>query len=151
MTNFNNTPIFLFSASERELFTLSNEEIVEGLFADYKSFSHRHEEGIEIPERLLEPRATHAGILFSEGLRLAHTHLELAKKLVLASLFEYSQRAAEWLRNNGMTKELESFIKQVTDFETFKTSERKRLHEDVVIRPVVEEIAYDPGQRVLTF
>ena len=151
MRNFKTIPNFLFGATERELFNLSNEEIVGCLFDDYESFSHRNEEGIEIPERLLEPRETHAGILFAEGLRLAHTHLELAKKLILASLFEYSQRAAEWLRNNGMSKELETFIKMVTDFEAYKKAERKRLHEDVVVRPVDEEIHYNPGQRVLAF
>ena len=151
MRNFKTIPNFIFGATERELFNLSNEEIVGCLFDDYESFSHRNEEGIEIPEKLLEPRETHAGILFAEGLRLAHTHLELAKKLVLASLFEYSQRAAEWLRNNGMAKELEEFIKKVTDFEAFKTSERKRLHEEVKRRTADDEFSYSPGQRVLAF
>lgn len=96
MTNFNITPNFIFCATERELLTLSLADIVNGLTADYKGFSRGNEASIRIPENQQEPRMSHSCILYAEGLRLAHTHPELAKKLVLASLFDSTARAAQW-------------------------------------------------------
>lgn len=101
MTNFNSTPNFLSGASERELLTLSMSEIIDALLADYKSFSHGNDAGIHVPDKKQEPRQTHSCILYAEGLRLARTHLRLAKKLILASLFESNEPAAQWLAVNG--------------------------------------------------
>lgn len=92
----NNTSNFLFGATERELVTLSMAEIIDGLMADYKSFSPGIQAGIRIPDKKVEPRMAHSSILYAEGLRLAKTHLELAKKLILASIFDYSDQICYW-------------------------------------------------------
>lgn len=103
MTKFNPTSICLFSAPERELVTLSMSEIIDGLVNDYKSLSHGVQAGVQIPEKLQESLISHSCILYAEGLRLAHTHLELAMKLIMASLFESNARAANWFAEEKKT------------------------------------------------
>lgn len=109
----NMTSNFLFGATERELVTFSMAEIIDGLMADYKSFSSGIQEGIRIPDKKIEPRMAHSGILYAEGIRLAHTHLELAKKLILASLFDFTDQASYWLAVKEMKEE------QKQDFDIF--------------------------------
>lgn len=109
MTNFNITSNFIFGASERELITISFAEIIAGLVADYKSFSKGNEAGISIPQNKCESRMGHSCILYAEGVRLAHTHLELAKKLILASLFDYSDQIYYWLALKERAKKNENF------------------------------------------
>lgn len=129
MRNYNTTSNFIFCASERELITLSNAEILSGILADYKSFSRGIAAGIRIPEELQGPRMGHACILYAEGIRLAHTHLELAKKLILASLFYHQDRATEWLTIHGEAAALENLSHLIQEFEDFKAAERKRKEE----------------------
>lgn len=130
MTNFNTTPEFIFSASERELLTLTLAEIIDGIICDYKSFSKGIEEGIKIPEKKQEPRLMHSCILYAEGLRLAHTHPELAKKLIFASLFNASNRALDWLRANGEASKVIALLREIVKFEKWKKDERKRREEE---------------------
>lgn len=99
------TSNYLFSATERQLLTLSLAEIIDGLLADYKSFSQGNAPGIRIPKDKLEPRMGHSCILYAEGLRLAHTHLELAKKLITTSLFYFSDQATYWFAMEKKIKE----------------------------------------------
>lgn len=129
MRNYNTTSNFIFCAPERELITLSNSEILSGLLADYKSFSRGIAAGIWIPEELQGPRMGHACILYAEGLRLARTHLELAKKLILASLFYHQDRATEWLTCHGEAAALADLSRLIQEFEDFKAAERKRKEE----------------------
>ena len=129
MTNNSSISNFIFGASERELLTFSMAEIIDGLIADYKSFSHGNDEGILIPKALQEPRLAHSCILYSEGLRLAHTHLRLAKKLILASLLNGDIRASQWLKNNGEAKILETLLEMITQFEETKKKEREKQDE----------------------
>lgn len=119
------TPNFIFSASEHELITLSLAEIIDGLMTDYKSFSRGNKAGVEVPKSKQEIRMAHSCILYAEGLRLAYTHLELAKKLILASLFANNERAAEWLTLNGEVKQVKELMKRIADFEAQKTAKRK--------------------------
>jgi len=111
MANMNYSSEFIFSAPERELLTLSIAEIIDGLMADYKNFSHKNDAGIRIPEKKQEPRMSHSCILYAEGLRLAHTHLNLAKKLILASLFDFVQQANYWFMIERKSKEEEEKAK----------------------------------------
>lgn len=97
MKNTNAIPNLLSGANERELLTLSVAEITDALMADYKNFSSGIQEGISIPGKLQEPRMAHSSILYAEGLRLAQTHLDEAKKLIIASLFNFNEQAKDWL------------------------------------------------------
>lgn len=54
---------------------------------------------------------SHSCILYAEGLRLAHTHLNLAKKLILASLFDFEPQAYYWFNVERRTKEKEEMEK----------------------------------------
>lgn len=142
MANINSTSNFIFGASERELLTLSISEIIDGLLADYQSFSTGNLPGVNIPDRMVEPRMAHSCILYAEGLRLARTHLELAKKLILASLFDITEQAEEWLANadkhhtnaraidwlkaNNEADLLTKVLKAIQDFEDYKAEERKK-------------------------
>lgn len=101
----NTTTNFLFSASERELVNLSLKEIIDGIMADYKSLSYGNQEGIRIPEKKVEARMSHSSILYAEGLRLVQSHIELAKKLILASVFDYSDQIYYWLALKDMEKQ----------------------------------------------
>ena len=130
MINFNSTPNFVYSASERELLTLSIAEILDALIADYKSFSHGNDAGIQIPKSLQEPRLAHSCILYAEGLRLAQTHLRLAKKLILASMFNEDVRASQWLKSNGEAKVLETMLEIIAQFEEAKRKEREKQEEE---------------------
>ena len=105
MTNMNMTSDFIFGASERELLTLSMAELIDGLMADYKGFSRGTDAGISIPANKLETRMAHACMLYAEGLRLAHTHLELARKLLLASLYDFTSQANNWFKAEETAKE----------------------------------------------
>lgn len=124
MSKMNTTSNFIFGATEHELITLSLGEIIDGLLTDYMSFSRGNNAGIEVPKEKQEIRMAHSCILFSEGLRLAYTHLELAKKLILASLFANNERAAEWLTLNGEVKQVEALMKRIADFEAHKAALR---------------------------
>lgn len=124
MTNFNSTPDSIFSATERELLTLSFDEILSGLINDYKSFSRGADAGISIPNGKQELRAAHSCILYAEGLRLTQAHLELAKKLILASLFDFSSQAKSWIDAERMAeKEKENFdvLKAIASFPSYNT------------------------------
>lgn len=101
MTKSNSIIESIFGASERELLTLSLAEIIDGLMQEYKSFSRGIEAGINIPDSKAEPRMSHSCILYAEGLRLAHTHLELAKKLIFASLLNFNSTAREQLERKA--------------------------------------------------
>lgn len=133
----NNTTNFIFGATERELVTLSMAEIIDGLMADYKSFSSGIQAGIRIPDKKVEPRMAHSSILYAEGLRLAKTHLELAKKLILASLFDaitakdrINIRSIEWLKANDEAELLKKVLKAIKDFEDYKAEERRKEEEE---------------------
>lgn len=97
MTNLNLTSNFIFGATERELATLSFAEIISGLMNDYKSFSAGTQAGIRIPDSKQERRISHSCILFAEGLRMAQSNLDIAKKLILASLFDFNNYVNYWL------------------------------------------------------
>lgn len=170
MTNFNSTINSIFGATERELLTLSLSEIIDGLMNDYKSFSRGTDAGIKIPDNKVEPRMSHSCVLYAEGLRLAQTHLDMAKKLILASIFDFNDqalfwlnverkakekaekegkeddfnlldaiakmnncrtRALAWLQEYGEAQQLETLLKEISEFEAFKAAERekKRLEE----------------------
>lgn len=124
MSNMNTTSNFIFGATEHELITLSLAEIIDGLMTDYKSFSRGNEPGVEVPKEKQEIRMAHSCILYAEGLRLAYTHLELAKKLILASLFANNERAAQWLTLNGEVKQVKELMKRIADFEASKAAKR---------------------------
>lgn len=113
MTNRNFTPNYLFSASERELLTLSFAEIISGLVADYKGLCRGNEVGVHVPDKMQEPRMMHSCILFAEGLRLAPTHLDLAKKLIMTSLFESNARAASWFAEKNDPAELWAILQKI--------------------------------------
>lgn len=129
MRNFTETPNFIFSALERELLTLSIEEIIEALVADYKSFSHGNDEGIAVPEDLLEKRLSHSCILCGEGCRLALRLPELGKKLVMACLFYSNERAEEWLTIHGEGEAVKTLHQKIADFEAEKERERQKAEE----------------------
>lgn len=124
MTNFNTTPNYIFCASERELLTLSLAEIIEGLQADYKSFSGKTDAGIRIPESKQEPRMSHSCILYAEGIRLAHTHLDLGKRLVLSSLFDNIERVAQWYAAMGEKPKLKPLLKKISEFDQLELNEK---------------------------
>lgn len=127
MENFNFTSDFIFSATERELLTLSLDDIVRGLMADYKSFSRNQDAGINIPKERREPRMSHSCILYAEGLRLAHTHLELAKKLVLASLFDCNEGTGRWVAANGDFGKMEAILKKMVKAEDLEFEDKLLL------------------------
>lgn len=110
MANKTITSNSIFSASERELVTLSMSEIIDGLLLDYKSFSHGVQAGISVPDNLQEPRVSHSCILYAEGLRLARTHQEQARKLILASLFESNAKATDWFAEEDTTDDVEATL-----------------------------------------
>ena len=112
MTNFNSTSNFIFGASERELSTLSLREIIDGLMADYRSFSSGTSAGIHIPSGKQEPRMSHSCILFAEGLRQASVHLELAKKLILASLFDCNASVGNCINALKGSDKLEEILRK---------------------------------------
>ena len=115
MTNYNSTPNYLFSAPERELLTLSSAEIIDGLKADYESFCRGNDAGVRVPDKMQEPRMAHSCILFAEGLRLAKTHLEQAKKLILASLFDCNIKIAGWFADENGSDGIWAVLKKVED------------------------------------
>ena len=125
MTNFNTPSEFIFSAAERELLTLSTDEIIQGLMADYKKFSPKTDAGIRIPDGKREPRQAHSCILYAEALRLAHAHLEMAEKLMLASLFEFNSQAAGWIkawrREEERSEKPVDILKMISDVPHYST------------------------------
>lgn len=124
MTNFNSTSNFIFGATERELSTLSLREIIDGLMADYKSFSSGTSAGIHIPSGKQEPRMSHSCILFAEGLRQASVHLELAKKLILASLFDSNAGLGNWIAANEDSDMLEKIFRKIVKSEELTLREK---------------------------
>lgn len=109
MENYKPTLESIFSATEHELLTLSLSEIVNGLKKENTSNKRGKDASI-----------THSCMLYAEGLRLANTHPELAKKLILASLFDINVRAAKWLMSNGETKMVEMLLKNELTFNKTK-------------------------------
>lgn len=99
MENINTTPKSIFGATEHELLTLSLSEIIDGLKKEIKA--HKKGTGKSV---------AHSSILYAEGLRLAYTHLELAKKLITASLFDTNTRSVEWLIANDELKLIEQLL-----------------------------------------
>lgn len=112
MENINTTPKSIFGATEHELLTLSLAEIINGLKKEIKS--HKKGTGESI---------AHSSILYAEGLRLAYTHLELAKKFIMASLFDTNTRSVEWLIANDELKLIEQLLGDM-EF-TFKKEDGK--------------------------
>lgn len=99
MENINTTPKSIFGATEHELLTLSLAEIVNGLKKEINAQTKGTDKSI-----------AHSSVLYAEGLRLADTHLELAKKLILASLFDNNTRSVEWLIANDELKLIEQLL-----------------------------------------
>lgn len=144
----NITPEFISCASERELLTLSLDEIIDGLMADYRNLNFRHNPGIDVPDQLREPRQTHSCILYAEAQRLAPAHLDLAKKLVLASLFDFSHQVYAWLQ---IKKEADNVAKKLGKKERFNLLEALARNSHYSTRPIAWLMDNGEGKQVETY
>lgn len=114
---------FLLSATECELLTMTDEEIIQEVIHRFEDLQVAADSNSisEKTRKEMDERLCHCGILFAEGRRLATVYPELGRKLIVASVFWNEQRGLCYFTPS----ERKSLVNRITNLHIQESEDMK--------------------------